>query len=99
MGARPPRHDLVADGYEDGDLPVRWKRALALADLVLGVRAADDALRRTLHEEFGEDELAELTLTVAMAVGFSKAAIAWGPEPQLPTIEIPTPGSAVSPGD
>ncbi|MEQ8841528.1 MAG: hypothetical protein RIB98_11140 [Acidimicrobiales bacterium] len=40
-----------------------------------------------------EAELAELTLTVAVAQGFSKAAIAWGPAPELPTMVIPTPGT------
>jgi hypothetical protein len=38
-------------------------------------------------------ELAELALTVAVAQGFSKAAIAWGPAPELPTLVIPTPGT------
>ena len=83
----------MADGYEHADLPSRWKRALALADVVLGIRSADDGLRAALAEEFDAAELAELTVTVAMAVGFSKSAIAWGPEPHLPTTEIPTPGS------
>lgn len=64
-----------------------------MADVVLGVRAVDDDLRAAVGEEFGDAELTELTLTVAMAVGFSKSAIAWGPEPRLPTLEIPTPGS------
>jgi alkylhydroperoxidase family enzyme len=64
-----------------------------LADVVLTRRDPDAALRSALHAEFTEAEIAELTLTVAMAVGFSKSAIAWGPEPQLPTMQIPTPGS------
>ncbi len=61
--------------------------------MILGVRVADDEVRANLRDEFSEPELAELALTVAMAVGFSKSAIAWGPEPQLPTTAIPTPGS------
>jgi hypothetical protein len=55
---------------------------------VIGARAplpVGDALSRP--------ERAELTLTVAVAQGFSKAAIAWGPAPELPTMVIPTPGS------
>lgn len=60
---------------------------------MLGQREADDGLAAALHVEFTDTELAELTLTVAMAVGFSKSAIAWGPEPQLPTMSVPTPGS------
>lgn len=85
--------DLIADGYAESDLPERWKLTVALADLVLREREVDDALHRALHTEFADTELAELVLTVAMAVGFSKSAIAWGPEPQLPTMTIPTPGS------
>ena len=61
--------------------------------MVLGIRSADDGLRATTAAEFDDGELTELVLTVAMAVGFSKSAIAWGPEPQLPTLEVPTPGS------
>lgn len=60
---------------------------------MLGRSGADDDLVAALHAEFSDAELAELTLTVAMAVGFSKSAIAWGPEPQLPTMSVPTPGS------
>ena len=60
---------------------------------MLGHREADDGLAAALRAEFTDAELAELTLTVAMAVGFSKSAIAWGPEPQLPTMSVPTPGS------
>lgn len=47
---------------------------------------------RAAAAAFSPAELAELTLTVAVAQGFSKAAIAWGPAPDLPTMTIPTPG-------
>jgi hypothetical protein len=40
-----------------------------------------------------DTELAELALTVAVSQGFSKAAIAWGPAPELPTLVIPSPGT------
>ena len=40
-----------------------------------------------------DTELAELALTVAVAQGFSKAAIAWGLAPELPTLVIPSPGT------
>ena len=63
-----------------------------MADVVLTRRDLDAALRSALHAEFTEAEIAELTLTVAMAVGFSKSAIAWGPEPQLPDHADPHPG-------
>lgn len=48
---------------------------------------------RKMLTTMSEAELAELTLTVAVAQGFSKAAIAWGPAPELPTMVIPTPGT------
>jgi hypothetical protein len=36
-------------------------------------------------------EIVELVLTVAVAQGFSKAAIAWGPVPEIAITEVPTP--------
>jgi hypothetical protein len=33
----------------------------------------------------------ELLLTAALASAFSRAAIAWGPPPGMPTLEVPTP--------
>lgn len=84
--------DQIADGYNSSDLPERFKLALRLADAVIsdptGLSAADQA---ALSEEFTPGELAELALTVAMAAGFSKAAIAWGPPPVIPVTEVPTP--------
>ena len=82
----------IEDGYADSDLPDRLKLALRMADAVIsdpsGLSAAD---RSALSEEFAPAELAELALTVAMAAGFSKAAIAWGPPPVIPVTEVPTP--------
>ena len=66
---------------------------MAVADVVLGIADPDMSLRASVADEFPPEELAELVVTVAMAVGFSKSAIAWGPEPRLPTTEVPTPGS------
>ena len=51
-----------------------------------------DELHKELLEEFTTGEVAEFTLTVTIAMGFSKAAIAWGPPPSMPTLEVPTPG-------
>ena len=56
--------------------------------MVIGARPATPP-----GAELTRAEVAELTLTVAVAQGFSKAAIAWGPAPELPTMVIPTPGS------
>jgi hypothetical protein len=58
--------------------------------VVIGARAPGPS---AAEAEFTRAELAELTLTIAVAQGFSKAAIAWGPAPDLPTMVIPTPGS------
>ncbi len=84
--------DQIDDGYTDSELPERFKLALRMADAVIsdpsGLTAAD---REALSEEFSPAELAELALTVAMAAGFSKAAIAWGPPPVIPVTEVPTP--------
>ena len=82
----------IEDGYDASNLPDRFKLALRMADAVIsdptGLSAADQA---ALSEEFNPAELAELALTVAMAAGFSKAAIAWGPPPVIPVTEVPTP--------
>ena len=84
--------DQIDDGYAESELPDRYKLALRLADAVIsdpsGLSAADQS---ALIEEFTRAELAELALTVAMAAGFSKAAIAWGPPPVIPVTEVPTP--------
>ncbi|MCY3634298.1 MAG: hypothetical protein OXH23_01665 [bacterium] len=84
--------EQIQDDYNDSELPDRLKLALRMADAVIsdptGLSAADQA---ALSEEFSPSELAELALTVAMAAGFSKAAIAWGPPPVIPVTEVPTP--------
>ena len=84
--------DQIDDGYADSELSERFKLALRMADAVIsdpsGLTASDQAALRT---EFTPEELAELALTVAMAAGFSKAAIAWGPPPVIPVTEVPTP--------
>ena len=45
----------------------------------------------SIRDEFPPDELAELTLTVALASAFSRISIAWGPPPEMPVLEVPTP--------
>lgn len=84
--------EQIKDDYADSNLPDRLKLALRMADAVIsdpsGLSEAD---QKALSEEFTPAELAELALTVAMAAGFSKAAIAWGPPPVIPVTEVPTP--------
>ncbi len=65
---------------------------VAFADVLIGdPRSMTQELATALKAEFSTDELAELAHTVTMAAGFSKAAIAWGPAPVIPVIEVPTP--------
>jgi alkylhydroperoxidase family enzyme len=59
--------------------------------IVQNPRGMTDDLRAQLDAEFTPSELVELTLTVALASAFSKAAIAWGPPPSMPVTEVPTP--------
>jgi alkylhydroperoxidase family enzyme len=48
-------------------------------------------LREALSAAFTPAEIVELTTTITFASSFSKAAIAWGPPPQIPMTEVPTP--------
>ena len=73
----PPRYQLV----------VRYTDAL-----VNDPHSIDDALRAELAAEFTRPQLVELTATITFASAFSKAAIAWGPPPELPLTEVPSPG-------
>lgn len=59
--------------------------------LITDPKGADDELRAEMLAEFTEAEVVELTLTITMAMGFSKAAIAWGPPEAMPVLEVPTP--------
>ena len=87
--------DDITDGYADSELPPRYKLALRFADVVLSARPdeVDDQLRQELLEEFTPAEVVELVLTTAIAQGFSKAAVAWGPAPDIPLTVVPTPGT------
>lgn len=50
-----------------------------------------DDLGTELSEMFTRAERVELTLTIALASAFSRAAITWGPPSGMPVIEVPTP--------
>jgi alkylhydroperoxidase family enzyme len=50
-----------------------------------------DGLRKELRATFTPAEKVELTLTIALASAFSRAAIAWGPPSDMPVFEVPTP--------
>jgi alkylhydroperoxidase family enzyme len=84
--------DHIQDGYEDSDLPERWKVTLRWADAIIGHPASQAAAERPeVEATFTPEEAVELTLTVAIAQGFSKAAVAWGPPPEIPLMVVPTP--------
>ena len=59
-------------------------------------RGMTDDLRTALLAEFSAAEIVELLLTTALASAFSKAAIAWGPPPTIPLLEVPTPAPGTS---
>ena len=83
----------IEDGYGDSDLPDRFKLAIEYADLLIRYPAGlNDDLRARLAAEFTAAEIVELTTTITVASAFSKAAIAWGPPPNIPVMEAPTPG-------
>lgn len=88
--------ELVAqidDGHEASSLPERFKVALRFADVLLGPTPGDvpAGLAAELAATFTPAEIVELALTTAIAQGFSKAAVAWGPAPDIPLTVIPTP--------
>jgi len=83
--------ERIEDGYGDSDLPDRWKLTLRWADAIIGYPASAPGVRPALAAEFSPAEVAELTITIAIAQGFSKAAVAWGPPPEIPLTVIPTP--------
>jgi hypothetical protein len=58
---------------------------------VVGAGEADDALRADLGATLTPAQIVELALTAAMASAFSKAAIVWGPPPDMPAVDVPTP--------
>lgn len=84
--------DDIVDQVETTDLPDRYKLAVRYTDVLIGdPTGLTDDLRAELLDEFDPDQIVELTLTAAFAMAFSKAAVAWGPPPDMPVLEVPTP--------
>jgi hypothetical protein len=82
----------IGDGFADSDLPARYQLSIRLTDVAVkdsGGLTTD--LAAALGEEFTPPEVMELLLTTTLASAFSKAAIAWGPPGDMPTLEVPTP--------
>ena len=78
-------------GADRDGLSPRLELVVRLTDALLAGGCVDPSLKAALVDEFGADGFDELLFTITFASGFSKAAVAWGPPPELPVIEVPTP--------
>ena len=84
--------EQIVDGYEKSDLPDRWKDAVRWTDAVIGYPASVTSEERAeIAADFTPAEFVELTLTAAIAQGFSKSVVAWGGASDMPTTIVPTP--------
>ena len=83
--------ELIDDAYADSDLPPRWKLAARLADALIADARVDQSLRAALLAEFTDAEIVELTATIATAIAFSKASVAFGAPDEMPLVVVPTP--------
>jgi alkylhydroperoxidase family enzyme len=83
--------ELIDDGYADSTLPPRWKLAARLADALIADARVDGELRSALLDEFSDAEIVELTATIATAIAFSKASVAFGAPDEMPLVVVPTP--------
>jgi alkylhydroperoxidase family enzyme len=59
--------------------------------LITDPKGVSDDLRAALLAEFTPEQIVELTATITAAMGFSKAAVAFGPPPDMPVLVVPTP--------
>ncbi|HUI49885.1 MAG TPA: hypothetical protein VL119_14425 [Acidimicrobiia bacterium] len=82
---------LIDDGYDDSALPSRWKLAARLADALIADARVEPGLRAALLDEFSDAEIVELTATIATAIAFSKASVAFGAPDDMPLVVVPTP--------
>ena len=87
--------DAIAEDYQQSQLSNRHKATIALADAFIhadGPPSPD--VRAQIAAEFSAEEIAEITVGLALFHGFSKLLIAAGAEPdQMATTVLPTPGS------
>jgi hypothetical protein len=96
----------VTDDYQSSPLPDRYKVALAWTDAVLDLPSpVGDDVRLAVQDEFGAEQLVELTVGVGLFRGFSKMVIALGLEPdgRPPTVmstpdrdHLPTLGEVIA---
>jgi alkylhydroperoxidase family enzyme len=62
----------------------------AHVDLIVDARV-DSELRAALRAEFTDAEIVELSATIATAIAFSKASVAFGAPDEMPLVVVPTP--------
>ncbi len=91
QGLEEEHVELIDDAYADSDLPHRWKLAAHLADALIADARVDADLRAALLAEFSDAEIVELTATIATAIAFSKASVAFGAPDEMPLVVVPTP--------
>lgn len=82
---------LIEDGYDDTELPDRWKLSIRLADALIADARIPPELRSDLLAEFTDEQIVELTATIATAIAFSKASVAFGAPDDMPLMVVPTP--------
>lgn len=76
--------EQIEDDFEASALPDRWKVALRWADAVIGHPASQAAgVRADADAAFTREELVELTLTTAVAQGFSRPPWRGGRRPRF----------------
>jgi len=91
QGLEEEHVELIDDAYADSTLPPRWKLAARLADALIADARVDDQLRAALLAEFTDAEIVELAATIATAIAFSKASVAFGAPEEMPLVVVPTP--------
>ncbi len=91
QGLEEEHVDLIDDAHADSALPPRWKLAARLADALIADALVDEPLRAALLDEFTDAAIVELTATIATAIAFSKASVAFGAPDEMPVVVVPTP--------
>ena len=87
--------DKVRD-YENSDLPERTKVALRLTDkMAFDHRGIDEALSVQLREHFSDDEIMDLGMGAAFALGWQRFIEAFGIRPDSWSESDPAPWADV----
>lgn len=85
--------DQIDDGFEASGLSDRHKSVIRYTDVFLkDPGGLGHALQAEMAEQFSPEEIVELTVGLALFMGFSKIAVALGPIPDgIPVMVVPTP--------